>query len=113
MEGLNFPEAVKRVAELSGVMLPSRSMMSTYEGQKKKREEKKQLADRIIELNQVALEFWEAELKKKNSAAKAVQRISCGPRHLGRDTNAIPHRLFARQMGWSAQGASRLQPTRN
>ena len=74
MEGLNFPEAVKRVAELSGVMLPEPVDDVTYEKSKKKREEKKQLADQIVELNQVALEFWEAELKKKNTAAKAVKQ---------------------------------------
>src|SRR5205085_11902247 len=57
MEGLNFPEAVRRVAEMSGVMLPEPVDDRTYEVSKKKREEKKQLADQVIELNQVALEF--------------------------------------------------------
>lgn len=78
MEGLNFPEAVKRVAELSGVMLPEPVDDRTYERSKKQREEKKQLADRVIELNQVALEFWEAELQKKNAAAKAVREYLDG-----------------------------------
>jgi DNA primase len=78
MEGLNFPEAVKRVAELSGVMLPEPVDDRTYERGKKAREEKKQLADRIVELNQVALEFWDGELKKKNSAAKSVQGYLSG-----------------------------------
>ena len=73
MEGLNFPEAVKRVAEISGVMLPEPVDDVSYERSKKKREEKKQLADQIIELNQIALDFWEAELQAKNAKAKAAR----------------------------------------
>src|SRR5213593_4905134 len=73
MEGLNFPEAVKRVAEISGVMLPEPVDDESYRRSKKVREEKKQLADQIVELNQVALEFWEAELKKTNAHAKAAR----------------------------------------
>ncbi|MBV9241176.1 MAG: DNA primase [Acidobacteria bacterium] len=73
MEGLNFPEAVKRVAEASGYILPEPVDDKQYAASKKKREEKKQLADQIIELNQVALEFWEAELQKKNKDAKAAR----------------------------------------
>lgn len=73
MEGLNFPEAVKRVAEISGVMLPEQVDDRTYEKSKKQREEKKKLADQIIELNQVALEFWEGELQKKNTKAKVAR----------------------------------------
>ncbi|HEV7701460.1 MAG TPA: DNA primase [Pyrinomonadaceae bacterium] len=73
IEGLNFPEAIKRVAEASGYMLPEPVDDQTYQASKKKRDEKKQLADQIIELNQVALEFWEAELAKKNKDAKAAR----------------------------------------
>jgi DNA primase len=73
IEGLNFPEAVKRVAEMSGVMLPEPEDDATYERSKKRREETKKIADQIIELNQVALEFWETELQKKNAKAKAAR----------------------------------------
>src|SRR5436190_3999602 len=73
MEGLNFPEAVKRVAEISGVMLPEQVDDRTYERSKQQREEKKKVADQIIELNQIALEFWEGELQKKNAKAKAAR----------------------------------------
>ena len=73
IEGLNFPEAIKRVAEISGVMLPEPIDDASYERSKQKREEKKQIADQIIELNQVALDFWEAELQKKNAKAKAAR----------------------------------------
>ncbi len=67
MEGLNFPEAVKRVAEMSGVQLPEPVDDQKFERSKKQREEKKQLADQVVELNQVALEFWEKELATGNS----------------------------------------------
>ncbi len=70
MEGLNFPEAIKRVAEISGVMLPEPIDDKSYEVNKKKKEEKKKLADEIIELNKMALEFWETELQAKNAKAK-------------------------------------------
>lgn len=73
MEGLNFPEAIKRVAEISGIMLPEPVDDRAYEQSKKKREETKKLADLIVELNQTALEFWEAELQKKNAKAKAAR----------------------------------------
>lgn len=73
MEGLNFPEAVKRVAEISGIMLPEPVDDVSYERGKKKREEKKQLAEQIIELNQIALDFWEAELHADNDKAKAAR----------------------------------------
>ncbi len=73
MEGLNFPEAIKRVAEISGVMLPEPIDDVSYERTKKKREETKKVADQIVELNQIALEFWEAELQKKNAKAKAAR----------------------------------------
>src|SRR5437868_9017740 len=73
MEGLNFPEAIERVAEISGVTLPEPIDDRSYEQSKKKREEKKQIAEQIVELNQIALEFWESELKKKNAKAKAAR----------------------------------------
>lgn len=78
MEGLNFPEAVKRVAEISGVMLPEPIDDESYERSKKKREETKKIADQIIELNQIALEFWEGELQKKNAKAKAAREYLVG-----------------------------------
>ena len=73
MEGLNFPEAIRRVAEMSGVPLPEPVDDQQYQKSKQRREEKKQLSDQIIELNKIALEFWEAELQKKNAKAKAAK----------------------------------------
>ncbi len=74
MEGLNFPEAVKRVAEISGVMLPEPVDSASYERSKKKREETKKIGDQIIELNTIALEFWEKEIAGKSAKAKAAKK---------------------------------------
>ncbi|MBK9215569.1 MAG: DNA primase [Chloracidobacterium sp.] len=73
MEGLNFPEAVKRVAEMSGVPLPEPVDDVSFQRSKQQREEKKQLADQVIELNEVALEFWEKELQGKSKKAKEAR----------------------------------------
>ena len=73
MEGLNFPEAIQRVAEMSGVPLPEPIDDQQYEKNKKKKEEKKQLSDQVIELNKLALDFCEAELQSKNPKAKAAR----------------------------------------
>ncbi len=73
MEGLNFPEAIQRVAEISGVPLPEPVDDQQFQRSKKKREEKKHLADQVIELNAIALEFWEAELQSKDKKAKAAR----------------------------------------
>jgi len=72
IEGLNFPEAIKRVAEISGVPLPEPIDDKKYEQTKKRKEEKKQIADQVIELNQIALEFWENHLQDGNAHAKAA-----------------------------------------
>lgn len=73
MEGLNFPEAVRRVAEMHGIPLPEPVDDGQYQQSKKRKEEKKQLADRVIDLNRTALEFWEAELKGKSKKAKEAR----------------------------------------
>jgi DNA primase len=73
MEGLNFPEAVKRVAEMTGTILPEPIDDQQYAQSKKRKEEKKKLSDEVIELNKIALEFWEAELQKRNAKAKAAR----------------------------------------
>jgi DNA primase len=73
MEGLSFPEAVQRVAEMTGVPLPEPIDDRQYEQTKKRREEKKQLSEQVIELNRTALEFWECELQGKDPKAKAAR----------------------------------------
>ena len=74
MEGLNFPEAIQRVAEMSGVPLPEPIDDKQFEKNKKRKEEKKQVSDQVIELNKLALDFWEAELQSKDKKAKAARR---------------------------------------
>ncbi|MCW5957846.1 MAG: DNA primase [Pyrinomonadaceae bacterium] len=80
MEGLNFPEAIQRVAEMTGVSLPEPIDDRQYEQNKQRKEEKKQLSEQVIELNKLALEFWETELqaasrkvKGKSQKAKEAQ----------------------------------------
>lgn len=69
MEGLNFPEAIKRVAEITGVMLPEPIDDDQFARTKKKKEEKKKLADEVIDLNRIAMEFWESEFDGKRAKA--------------------------------------------
>ncbi|HEX6280446.1 MAG TPA: DNA primase [Pyrinomonadaceae bacterium] len=73
MEGLNFPEAIQRVAEMAGVPLPEPIDDGQYKQNKQRREEKKQLSEQVIELNKIALEFWEGELQSKDKKAKAAR----------------------------------------
>ena len=73
IEGLNFPEAIKRVAEISGIPLPEPIDDQKYEQNKKRRQEKKAIADEIIELNRYALEFWENHLQDNNAHSKAAR----------------------------------------
>lgn len=94
MEGLNFPEAIKRVAEISGVMLPEPIDDKSYELNKKKKEEKKKVADEIVELNKIALEFWEAELQKKNAKAKAAREYLAS-RGISEETQTAFHIGFS------------------
>ena len=73
MEGLNFPEAVQRVADMAGVPLPEPVDDGQYQKSKQRRDEKKRLADLVIDLNGIALEFWEAELLANNAKAEAAR----------------------------------------
>ena len=73
IEGLNFPEAVQRVAEMSGVPLPEPVDDKQFQKSKERREKKKQLSEQVIELNGIALEFWEAELQSKDKKATAAR----------------------------------------
>jgi DNA primase len=73
IEGLNFPEAIKRVAEISGVPLPEPVDDKKYEQNKKRKAEKKLIADEVVELNRYALEFWENHLQDNNAHAKAAR----------------------------------------
>ena len=73
MEGLNFPEAIKRVAEIAGVQLPEPIDDANYERNKKRKKEQKAIAEQVIELNKYALEFWENHLQDNNPHSKAAR----------------------------------------
>jgi len=68
MEGLSFPEAIERLAEISGVPLPEPIDDHNFEENKKRRQEKKALAEQVIDLNRIALDFWRNELGSKQAA---------------------------------------------
>ena len=73
VEGLSFPEAVKKVADVSGVPLPETVEDRDFARQKQKREADKKLAGKVIELNKIALELWEENLKTENPQSKAAR----------------------------------------
>lgn len=72
-EGLNFPEAIKRVAEISGIPLPEPVDDEQYKRSKKKKEERKKISDEVIQLNMWALEFWERELNESYAEAEKAR----------------------------------------
>ncbi len=85
IEGLNFPEAIKRVAEISGVPLPEPIDDKKYEQSKVKKEARKKIADEVIELNNFALGFWENHLQENNAQAKAAREY-LGKREISVET---------------------------
>ncbi|HXM48105.1 MAG TPA: DNA primase, partial [Pyrinomonadaceae bacterium] len=66
MERIAFPEAIKIVAEKTGVPLPKQIDDSRFEASKRD-------SDQVIELNQWALVWWEDQLKSNASAAQAAR----------------------------------------
>ncbi len=94
IEGLNFPEAIKRIAEISGIPLPEPIDDKKYEQSKKRREEKKEIADQVIELNKFALEFWENHLRENNAHARAAREY-LEKREISPETQAAFHIGFA------------------
>jgi len=94
IEGLSFPEAVKAVAERTGIPLPEPVDDVNYQKNKKKKEAKKKIADQVIDLNRIALEFWEAELQKKNAKAKAAREY-LETRGISEETQRAFHIGFA------------------
>ncbi len=87
IEGLSFFEAVKSIAEVSGVPLPEPIDDEKYERNKKRKEEKKAIADQVIELNNYALEFWENHLQDNNSDSKAAREY-LEKREISKETQA-------------------------
>jgi len=66
IERVSFPEAIKIVAEKSGVALPQVEDDSRFA-------ERRQDIDEVIELNQWALEWWEQQLDRSSAEAKAAR----------------------------------------
>jgi len=64
MERVSFPEAIKLVAEKSGVPLPKLIDDSRFEARRNE-------ADAVIELNRWALEWWEQQLESSGEASIA------------------------------------------
>ena len=84
MERVSFPEAIKLVAEKSGVPLPKLIDDSRFEA-------KRHEADDVIQLNKWALEFWEQQLESSGEARIArdyllrreITEETCKTFHLG------------------------------
>ncbi len=66
MERIAFPEAIKIVAEKTGVPLPKQIDDSRFEARKRE-------SDQVIDLNQWALAWWEDQLKSQAPAARAAR----------------------------------------
>src|SRR6266545_1261101 len=64
IEGVTFPEAIKIVAENTGVPLPKMVDDGRFEARKRD-------SDQVIELNQWALQWWQDQLQ--SSAARSVR----------------------------------------
>src|SRR5215813_14136567 len=62
IERVTFPEAIKIVAEKSGVPLPQMVDDSRFEARKRE-------SDQVIELNQWALQWWQDQLQSKGAAS--------------------------------------------
>src|SRR5690606_4380006 len=72
--GMTFPDAIESVAQISGVPLPEPVDDQNYQQSRKKREEERTLAQKIIELNSAALEFWEKPLASDDPKAVAARK---------------------------------------
>src|SRR5713226_7379689 len=66
IERVTFPEAIKIVADKSGVPLPKLLDDSRFEAHKRE-------SDQVIELNQWALQWWEDQLKSGSAPARAAR----------------------------------------
>ena len=66
IERVTFPEAIKIIAEKSGLPLPKMVDDSRFEARLRD-------SDQVIELNQWALAWWEDQLKSKSGPARGVR----------------------------------------
>jgi DNA primase len=87
VESVPFPEAIKIVAEKSGVPLPKLIDDGRFEA-------KKQEADEVVELNQWALEWWEQQLDR-GGAESRVAREYLAKREITDETRTAFHLGYA------------------
>src|SRR5438105_4201972 len=67
IERVAFPEAIKIVAEKSGVPLPKMIDDGRFEARQRE-------SDQVIELNQWALSWWEDQLKSESAHARSARK---------------------------------------
>lgn len=79
LESVPFPEAIKIVAEKSGVPLPKLVDDGRFEA-------KRQEADEVIELNKWALEWWEQQLNAGGAETRIVREY-LAKREISEETN--------------------------
>jgi DNA primase len=96
LEGLSFPESVKVVAEKAGVPLPELVDDKRFESKRKE-------ADEVVQLNTLALEFWERQLTEENAESRAAREYVEG-RGLT-DETVKTFRLGYAPQSWDALGS--------
>src|SRR6266581_4607237 len=82
IERVTFPEAIKIVADKSGVPLPKMVDDSRFEARQRE-------SDQVIELNQWALSWWEQQLERSSAPARAARKYLDG-----RDINEETRKTF-------------------
>jgi len=95
MERVSFPEAVRIVAEKSGVAVPVMEQDNKFEARRKE-------ADEVVELNAWALEFWEAQLADGGAEGRAAREYAEG-RGISDETRQV-FRLGYAPNSWDALG---------
>jgi DNA primase len=95
LESVPFPEAVRMVAEKSGVPVPQMEEDKRFEARRKEAEE-------VVELNAWALEFWEQQLREGGAEARAAREYVEG-RGITDETRAA-FRLGYAPNSWDALG---------
>ena len=96
IERVTFPEAVRIVAEKSGVKLPRLVDDSRFEARKRE-------ADDVIELNRWALAWWQQQLQSKGAPAQAAREY-LDSREVDEETRQTFHIGFAPD-SWDALSA--------
>jgi DNA primase len=94
MERLSFPEAVKLVAEKSGVPLPEMETDGKSDEQRRADEERRRTTESVLELNAFALEWWEEQLQAETAEARAAREY-VARRGISDETRAVFRLGFA------------------